>query len=150
MTPRSGVACGAGERRRGACSWATEAQSAAGLSLPCRATEAVGDYNHRERGQLRRSTRGWRSAPPGILIRMTIGSSILLIAVGAILKYAVTAHVSGFDIQTAGLVLLLLGILGLILSLLYTFMWSDQAQRRRRDYADYDAHTRNIPPRDRY
>ena len=81
---------------------------------------------------------------------MTVGSSILLIAVGAILKYAVTAHVSGFDIQTAGLVLLLLGILGLILSLLYTFMWSDQAQRRRRDYADYDAHTRNIPPRDRY
>lgn len=78
---------------------------------------------------------------------MTIGSSILLIAVGAILKYAVTAHVSGFDIQTAGLVLLLLGILGLILSLLYTFMWSDAAQRRRRDY---DAPTRNIPPADRY
>ena len=49
----------------------------------------------------------------------------------------------------AGLVLLLLGILGLILSLLYTFMWSDTAQRRRRDYADYDAQTRNIPPRER-
>jgi hypothetical protein len=82
---------------------------------------------------------------------MTIGSSILLIATGAILKYAVTAHVSGFDIQTAGLVLLLLGILGLILSLLYTFMWSETAQRRRRDYGGgYDAHTRNIAPRDNY
>jgi Domain of unknown function (DUF6458) len=80
---------------------------------------------------------------------MTIGSSILLIAVGAILKYAVTAHVSGFDIQTAGLVLLLLGILGLILSLLYTFVWSDGARRRRYD-GDYDAPTRNIQPRDRY
>jgi hypothetical protein len=79
--------------------------------------------------------------------RMTIGSSILLIAIGAILKYAVTAHVSGFDIQTAGLVLLLLGILGLILSLLYTFMWSEAAQRRRHEY---DAPTRNIPPRERY
>jgi Zn-dependent protease with chaperone function len=55
---------------------------------------------------------------------MTIGSSILLIAIGAILKYAVTAHVSGINIQTAGTVLLILGIVGLILSVLYTFLWS--------------------------
>jgi beta-lactamase regulating signal transducer with metallopeptidase domain len=60
---------------------------------------------------------------------MTIGSSILLIAIGAILKYAVTAHVSGFDIQTAGTVLLIVGIVGLILSIIYTFVWS----RQRRD-----------------
>ena len=78
---------------------------------------------------------------------MTIGTSILLIAVGAILKYAVTAHVSGIDLQTVGVILMLVGILGLILSLLYTFVWSSAA-RRRRD--EYDAPTRNIPPRDRY
>lgn len=52
---------------------------------------------------------------------MTIGTSIALIAVGAILKWAVTATVSGFNIQTAGTVLFLLGILGLVLSLIYTF-----------------------------
>ena len=57
---------------------------------------------------------------------MTIGSSIVLIAVGAILKWAVTAHVSGINIQTAGTVLFVLGILGLILSLLYTFVWARQ------------------------
>jgi hypothetical protein len=52
---------------------------------------------------------------------MTIGTSIVLIAVGAILKWAVTATVKGFDIQTAGTVLLVVGIVGLILSLVYTF-----------------------------
>ncbi|MEA2479669.1 MAG: hypothetical protein QOJ07_1591 [Thermoleophilaceae bacterium] len=65
-----------------------------------------------------------------MLQRVTIGTSILLIAIGAILKYAVTANVSGVDIQTVGVILMLVGILGLILSLLYTFMWSDAARRR--------------------
>ncbi|MEA2210074.1 MAG: hypothetical protein QOF83_22 [Solirubrobacteraceae bacterium] len=59
---------------------------------------------------------------------MTIGSSILLIAIGAILKYAITAHVSGINIQTAGTVLLILGIVGLVLSVIYTFIWSRGAR----------------------
>jgi hypothetical protein len=63
---------------------------------------------------------------------VTIGTSIVLIAVGAILKYAVTAEVDAIDIQTVGVILMLVGILGLILSLLYTFMWSPQAQARAR------------------
>ncbi|MEA2421378.1 MAG: hypothetical protein QOF55_477 [Thermoleophilaceae bacterium] len=79
---------------------------------------------------------------------MTIGTSILLIAVGAILKYAVTAHVSGINIQTVGVILMLVGILGLILSLLYTFVWSDKA--RARSAPGYDDQTRNLPPRDRF
>jgi hypothetical protein len=71
-----------------------------------------------------------------MLATVTIGTSIVLIAIGAVLKYAVTAHVSGIDIQTVGTILLLVGVLGLILSLLYTFMWSAGA-RRRRHPADY-------------
>jgi uncharacterized membrane protein YbaN (DUF454 family) len=47
-----------------------------------------------------------------------------------------------------GVILMLVGILGLILSLLYTFVWSEAA-RRRRVSDDYDSPTRNIP-RDRY
>ena len=66
---------------------------------------------------------------------MTIGTSIVLIAAGAILKYAITAHVSGVDIQTVGTILMIVGILGLILSLIYTFAWSERA-RARRDYYD--------------
>ena len=54
---------------------------------------------------------------------MSIGSSVFLIAVGAILRYAVTATVSGVSIQTIGLILMLAGILGLVLSLLYLFAW---------------------------
>jgi hypothetical protein len=52
---------------------------------------------------------------------VTIGAAMLLIAVGAILKWAVTAHVSGFDIQTAGTIIFVVGVVGLILALVYTF-----------------------------
>jgi hypothetical protein len=69
---------------------------------------------------------------------MTIGTSILLIAVGAILKWAVTAHVSGFNIQTAGVVLLVGGVIGLILSVFYAFYWGRRGGTVVRD------------PRDRY
>jgi len=55
---------------------------------------------------------------------MTIGAAILLIAVGAILKWAVTAHITGFDIQTAGTVIFIVGLLGLVLAIMYTFWWS--------------------------
>ena len=48
---------------------------------------------------------------------MSIGTSIFLIAVGAILKYAVTASVSGIDLATAGVVLMVVGIIGLVVSL---------------------------------
>ncbi len=57
---------------------------------------------------------------------MTIGTSIVLIAVGAILKWAVTAHVNGFDIQTAGTVLFVVGLVGLVLALIYTFWWTSR------------------------
>ena len=57
---------------------------------------------------------------------MQIGTSILLIAVGAVLKYAVTATVSGIDIQTVGLILMIAGIVGLIISLLYMALWADR------------------------
>jgi len=48
---------------------------------------------------------------------MTIGTSIFLIAVGAILRYAVTATVAGIEIQTAGLILMIVGALGLVIGL---------------------------------
>ena len=55
---------------------------------------------------------------------MTIGAAIVLIAVGAVLKWAVTAHINGFDIQTAGTVVFIVGLLGLVLAIMYTFLWS--------------------------
>ena len=52
---------------------------------------------------------------------MTIGAGILLVAVGAILKWAVTAHVSWIDIQTAGTIIFIVGLVGLALAVVYTF-----------------------------
>jgi Domain of unknown function (DUF6458) len=48
---------------------------------------------------------------------MTIGASIFLIAVGAILKYAVDVTVSGIEIQTIGLILMIAGVVGLVIGL---------------------------------
>lgn len=64
---------------------------------------------------------------------MTIGSAIVLIAIGAILKFAVTAHVNGFNIQTAGVVLLVVGIIGLVLAMWYTFVYTRQSRVVRDD-----------------
>ncbi len=50
---------------------------------------------------------------------MYIGTSIFLFALGAILKFAVTATVAGFSIQTAGVILMVVGIVGLIASFLF-------------------------------
>lgn len=50
---------------------------------------------------------------------MGIGTSIFLIAVGAILKFAVTASVSGIQLATVGVILMVVGIVGLIISLFF-------------------------------
>jgi hypothetical protein len=57
---------------------------------------------------------------------MGIGTSIFLIALGAILKYAVTASVAGLEIGTIGVILMVVGVIGLIISLLYASIWSDR------------------------
>ena len=79
---------------------------------------------------------------------MGLGSSIFLIAVGAILKYAVTASISGVELQTVGLILMVVGAIGLLLSLL----WMAMASRRRHAVVDgvparevvYDDRTRRF------
>lgn len=50
---------------------------------------------------------------------MPIGTSIFLIAAGAIIRYAVTFHVSGVSRPAIGLILIIAGIVGLVLSLIY-------------------------------
>jgi Na+/melibiose symporter-like transporter len=50
---------------------------------------------------------------------MTIGTSLFLLAVGAILKFAIEDSVSGVDLGTIGVILMIVGIIGLILSFFY-------------------------------
>lgn len=49
---------------------------------------------------------------------MRIGASLFLIAVGAILKFAVNKEVSGVDLHVIGVILMIVGALGLILTLI--------------------------------
>jgi membrane protein implicated in regulation of membrane protease activity len=57
---------------------------------------------------------------------MYIGTSIFLIAVGAILAFAVTATVAGIDIHTAGVILMVVGVVALVISLFQSALWSDR------------------------
>jgi hypothetical protein len=65
---------------------------------------------------------------------MGIGMSIFLIAVGAILRYAVNVTVEGVEIDTVGLILLIVGIIGLVISLAVMFIGGDERPRRTDDY----------------
>ena len=54
---------------------------------------------------------------------MGISVSLILIAVGAVLTWAVTASASGIDLSTVGVILMVTGIAGLILSMLFWSSW---------------------------
>jgi uncharacterized membrane protein HdeD (DUF308 family) len=60
---------------------------------------------------------------------MAIGTSLFLIAVGAILKYAVDTTVAGVDIQTAGLILMIVGVVGLVIGLFLVTQARSEAPR---------------------
>ena len=60
---------------------------------------------------------------------MSLGVSIFLLVVGAILTFAVDVSASGFSINTVGIILMAAGAIGLVLSLLF---WSSFSPYRRR------------------
>jgi uncharacterized protein DUF6458 len=71
---------------------------------------------------------------------VSIGFSLFLIAVGAILRWAVSDNISGVDLTTVGLILLIVGLLGLVISL---FMYFNATRSRgtvvrRTDYTPRD------------
>jgi hypothetical protein len=71
---------------------------------------------------------------------MGLGVSLVLIAAGAILAWAVNAEVSGLDIQVIGVILLIVGIVGFLLSMLFWSSWGGPAYfaggRRRTTYVE--------------
>ena len=64
---------------------------------------------------------------------MSIGASIFLLVVGAILTFAVNVDAEGFNINTVGIILMVAGVIGLLLSLLF---WSNFSPYRRRRVVD--------------
>jgi predicted membrane channel-forming protein YqfA (hemolysin III family) len=60
---------------------------------------------------------------------MSIGASIFLLVIGAILTFAVNVTTEGFNINTVGIILMVAGVIGLLASLLF---WSSFSPYRRR------------------
>jgi sulfite exporter TauE/SafE len=75
---------------------------------------------------------------------MGLGTSLLLIAVGAVLRFAVTVSTHGFNIHTIGVILMVVGGIGLLISLLWMTTWRD----RRVETRGYVR--RDVPPSDTY
>jgi hypothetical protein len=71
---------------------------------------------------------------------MGIGVSLILIAIGAILTWAVHATSSSFDVNTIGVILMIVGAVGLLLSLMFWSSWGGYpvggARRRVTTYED--------------
>lgn len=60
---------------------------------------------------------------------MGIVLSLILIAVGAILRFAVSADVEQWDLQTTGVILMIVGALGVVLSLVFWSSWGGFSRR---------------------
>jgi hypothetical protein len=67
---------------------------------------------------------------------MATGTSIFLIALGAILTFAVDVSVSGLDLNAVGVILMVAGIIGVIVSLI----WIDRATAPRTERRVVDEH----------
>jgi hypothetical protein len=75
---------------------------------------------------------------------MGIGTSLFLIAVGAILNYAVDVQAQGFNLHTIGVILMIVGAIGVVLSVIFWSSWGGFGSRetvveggpRRRVYRD--------------
>jgi hypothetical protein len=74
---------------------------------------------------------------------MAVGFSLFLIAVGAILRYATNFHVEGVEIDEVGLILMIVGAVGFVISLVYGLVWASERSRYYR-FWDRDRY----PPRD--
>jgi hypothetical protein len=78
---------------------------------------------------------------------MTIAGAIFLIAVGAILRFATNFHVKGVDMDTIGLILMIAGAVGLVLSFIYEGIYA--RNRRTTAYVDpADPRYQQQPPAD--
>ena len=63
---------------------------------------------------------------------MGIGVSVFLLAIGAILTFAVDASVSGLDLDTVGVILMIAGVIGLLTSMLFWNSWGGWGRREER------------------
>jgi hypothetical protein len=75
-----------------------------------------------------------------------LGFSLFLVALGAILKFAVSATVSGLDIQVVGVILMLVGLVGMALAMLFWVSWAPLGNRTRTTTRTVDEDVDRRPP----
>lgn len=61
---------------------------------------------------------------------MTFAAAIILIAAGAIVRYALTVQSSVINLDTLGLILMIVGFAGLVLAFVQELIWTDRAKNR--------------------
>jgi uncharacterized membrane protein YidH (DUF202 family) len=79
-----------------------------------------------------------------------MGFGIVLVVVGAVMRFAVSAHTSGFNIHTAGVILLLVGIGIFVLSLLLLVLGGRSRSTTRTDVRETPAGEERIEQQDDY
>jgi beta-lactamase regulating signal transducer with metallopeptidase domain len=60
---------------------------------------------------------------------MGITTSLILITAGAVMRFAVTAHASSFNVHTVGVILMIVGIIGALLSIAFWASWGGFRRR---------------------
>jgi uncharacterized membrane protein YidH (DUF202 family) len=61
---------------------------------------------------------------------MTFAGSLLLIAIGAILRFATHVHTKGFNLHTVGVILMIVGVIALLLSIWQWAVWSRRSRQQ--------------------
>ena len=62
---------------------------------------------------------------------MEFGTSLLLVAIGVIMRFAVTATTTGLSFHTVGLISMVVGAIGLVLSMIFWQSWGGIGSSRR-------------------
>jgi sulfite exporter TauE/SafE len=77
---------------------------------------------------------------------MGIGTSLVLIAIGAVLRFAISVSTHGFNLHAIGVILMIVGAIGLLISLLWVGIWRERRGRAAPPtYAE-----RDVPPPEAY
>ena len=75
---------------------------------------------------------------------MGLATSIVVFAIGAILKFATTVHSSDFNIQTIGVILMVVGVVGFIASIFFWASWGGFGGGRSRSRTVYQQPTGTV------
>ena len=81
---------------------------------------------------------------------MGIGTSLVVFAVGAVMRFAVSVHTNGFNVHTIGVILMVVGVVGLLVSAIFWNSWGGFGTSRRSRIVRQDGATTVVDERSQY